>query len=84
MMANNGVGGDPLSDRKGFLIGIEAAKELDLPITIICPGSNKQFFDHHNLQWSCGSHSQVNGVCNDTIGRCAGCGAYGQSCMDFS
>ena len=51
MMANNGVGGDPLVDRKGFLIGVDAAKELDLPITIICPGSNKQFFDHHNPQY---------------------------------
>ena len=47
MMANNGVGGDSLSDRKGFLIGIEAAKYLDLPITIICPSNNKVFFDHH-------------------------------------
>jgi len=47
MMANNGVGGDSLSDRKGFLIGIEAAKSLDLPITIICPSSNKVFFDHY-------------------------------------
>jgi autotransporter strand-loop-strand O-heptosyltransferase len=51
MMANNGVGGDTLADRKGFLIGIDSAKELDLPITIICPGSNKQFFDHHNPQY---------------------------------
>jgi len=47
MMANNGIGGDPLSDRKGFLIGIEAAKQLNLPITIMCPSGNKVFFDHH-------------------------------------
>lgn len=47
MMANNGVGGDPLSDRKGFLIGIEAAKILNMHITIICPGSNRKFFEHH-------------------------------------
>lgn len=48
MMANNGVGGDPLSDRKGFLIGIESAKKLNLEITIICPSkSNKEFFDYH-------------------------------------
>lgn len=51
MMANNGVGGDALSDRKGFLIGIDAAKNLDLPITIICPGSNKVFFDHHKPEY---------------------------------
>jgi autotransporter strand-loop-strand O-heptosyltransferase len=47
MMANNGLGGDPLNDRKGFLLGIEAAKRLDLNITIMCPGTNKQFFEHH-------------------------------------
>jgi autotransporter strand-loop-strand O-heptosyltransferase len=47
MMANNGLGGDPLFDRKGFLIGIEAAKKIGLPLTIICPGSNRQFFSHH-------------------------------------
>lgn len=47
MMANNGLGGDPLFDRKGFLLGIEAARELGAEITIMCPGSNKQFFEHH-------------------------------------
>lgn len=48
MMANNGVAGDPLSDRKGFLIGIEAAKSLGLEISIICPGKgNREFFDYH-------------------------------------
>ena len=49
MMANNGVGGDPLNDRKGFLIGIEAAKRLGLDITVICPSSNKKFFEHHQV-----------------------------------
>ena len=47
MMANNGLGGDPLVDRKGFLIGVDAARLLGLPITILCPGSNRAFFDHH-------------------------------------
>lgn len=51
MMANNGVGGDNLSDRKGFLIGIEAARKLNLELTIICPSSNKVFFDHHNVNY---------------------------------
>jgi autotransporter strand-loop-strand O-heptosyltransferase len=51
MMANNGVGGDPLSDRKGFLIGIESAKRLNLNLTIICPSSNKLFFEHHNVEY---------------------------------
>ena len=52
MMANNGVGGDPLADRKGFLIGIEAAKILNMHITIICPGSNREFFQHHKPEYS--------------------------------
>ncbi len=47
MMANNGLGGNKLFDRKGFMIGIEAAKSLGYPITIMCPGENKEFFDHH-------------------------------------
>ena len=51
MMANNGVGGNPNSDRKGFLIGIEAARELNLEITIVCPSSNKQFFDYHSVSY---------------------------------
>jgi autotransporter strand-loop-strand O-heptosyltransferase len=51
MMANNGVGGNPLSDRKGFLIGIEAAKKLNLNLTIICPSSNKKFFEYHNVKY---------------------------------
>lgn len=37
MMANNGLGGNVTYDRKGFIPGIEAARKLNLPITIICP-----------------------------------------------
>jgi len=47
MLANNGIGGSMIRDRKGFLIGIEVAKRLNIPIDIICPESNKEFFDHH-------------------------------------
>lgn len=48
MMANNGIGGDPLIDRKGFLLGIEAAKEMGLELSIICPSKgNKEFFNYH-------------------------------------
>jgi autotransporter strand-loop-strand O-heptosyltransferase len=47
MMANNGLGGDPLNDRKGFLLGIDAARKLNLDLTIMCPGTNRQFFEHH-------------------------------------
>lgn len=51
MMANNGLGGDKLFDRKGFLIGIEAAKSLGYPITIMCPGENREFFEHHRPEY---------------------------------
>jgi len=46
-VANNGLIGKPEEDRKGFRYAIEAAKELDLPITIVGPNGNKSFFDHH-------------------------------------
>lgn len=45
MVANNGLAGDYSIDRKGFEIGIRAAKELDLPITIIGAEANKKFFE---------------------------------------
>jgi autotransporter strand-loop-strand O-heptosyltransferase len=51
MMANNGLGGDSLYDRKGFLIGIDAANRLQLPITIICPSSNREFFEYHKVSY---------------------------------
>jgi autotransporter strand-loop-strand O-heptosyltransferase len=44
MMANNGLGGDSNYDRKGFVPGIEAARKLDLPITLICPSKGNQEF----------------------------------------
>jgi len=45
MVCNNGLAGDPSIDRKGFRVAIEAAKELNLPITIAGPSSNHSFFD---------------------------------------
>lgn len=52
MMANNGLAGDPLVDRKGFLLGIEAAKRLGLEIGIVCPRKrNEEFFQHHNVEY---------------------------------
>lgn len=36
MMANNGLGGNQFFDRKGFGPGIEAARRLKAPITILC------------------------------------------------
>jgi glycosyltransferase involved in cell wall biosynthesis len=47
MVANNGLAGDYGFDRKGFRYGIEAAKALDLPITIVGTESNQRFFDIH-------------------------------------
>jgi len=44
MVANNGLAGDYSIDRKGFEIGINSAKELNLPITIIGAEANEQFF----------------------------------------
>ena len=47
MVANNGLAGDQSIDRKGFIHGISAAKELKLPITIVGAQANKQFFELH-------------------------------------
>jgi len=47
MCANNGVAGDQSADRKGFRYGIEAAKQLGLPITIVGADANREFFEFH-------------------------------------
>jgi glycosyltransferase involved in cell wall biosynthesis len=47
MIANNGLAGDSSIDRKGFRYGIEAAREMDLPITIAGHPDNNRFFEHH-------------------------------------
>jgi len=47
MCANNGVAGDYGLDRKGFRYGIEAAKSLNLPITIVGADANTKFFEIH-------------------------------------
>jgi glycosyltransferase involved in cell wall biosynthesis len=47
MIANNGLAGDSGFDRKGFRYGIEAAKELGLPITIAGHPDNNKFFEVH-------------------------------------
>jgi glycosyltransferase involved in cell wall biosynthesis len=45
MVAANGMAGDYSLDRKGFRLGIEAAKKLDLPITIVGTEANAKFFE---------------------------------------
>lgn len=47
MLANNGLAGNPGIDRKGFRYGIEAACEMNLPITIAGHPDNQKFFDIH-------------------------------------
>lgn len=47
MCANNGVAGDSSADRKGFRFGVEAARALNLPITIVGADANKEFFKSH-------------------------------------
>lgn len=47
MIANNGLAGNAGFDRKGFRYGIEAARELNLPITIAGHPDNQKFFDIH-------------------------------------
>ena len=44
-VANNGFIHNQAEDRKGFGYAIEAAKQLDLPITIAGPSNNKNYFD---------------------------------------
>lgn len=43
-VANNGYSDDNSYDRKGFRYAIEAAKKLNLPITIVGPENNSNFF----------------------------------------
>jgi autotransporter strand-loop-strand O-heptosyltransferase len=44
-VANNGYANNQSSDRKGFKYAIQAAMELDYPITIAGPSNNKKFFE---------------------------------------
>ena len=47
MIANNGLGGDPHFDRKGFTYGLGLAMMNNLEITIAGPSSNKNFLNGH-------------------------------------
>jgi len=47
MVAANGMAGDYGIDRKGFRLGIEAAKKLNMPITIVGNEANIEFFKIH-------------------------------------
>lgn len=51
-VANNGYAHDQTIDRKGFGIAIEAAKRLELPITIAGPSNNKKYFEKYPSTYS--------------------------------
>lgn len=44
-LANNGFANNQSEDRKGFRYAIEAAKKLNLPITVVGPSNNDNFFN---------------------------------------
>jgi len=44
-LANNGFANNQSEDRKGFRFAIEAARTLDLPITVVGPKNNDNFFN---------------------------------------
>jgi autotransporter strand-loop-strand O-heptosyltransferase len=50
-VANNGIIGNNAFDRKGFSYAINAAKILNLPITIAGPSNNKNFFESLNQEY---------------------------------
>lgn len=49
-VANNGYANNQSYDRKGFTYAIQAAKDLNLPITIAGPSNNKKFFETLNKE----------------------------------
>ena len=50
-VANNGFSHDSSEDRKGFSLAIQAAKILNLPLTIAGPKNNKNFFDKYKFEY---------------------------------
>jgi autotransporter strand-loop-strand O-heptosyltransferase len=50
-VANNGFIHNQSEDRKGFAYAIEAAKTLNLPITVAGPPNNRHFFESYNSDY---------------------------------
>lgn len=50
-VANNGYIYDQSYDRKGFGVAIAAAQRLELPITIVGPSNNKNYFNSNPVQY---------------------------------
>lgn len=57
-VGNNGLFQDKAFDRKGFRYAIEAAKQLDLPITVVGPTNNNALFFEQNADLS--SYEKLN------------------------
>jgi len=47
MLANNGLGGYGSHDRKGFELGIKVAMSRNLPITIVGPSNNQNWYNEN-------------------------------------
>jgi len=62
IVSNNGLCGDQSFDRKGFIYGIEAAKRLNLPITIVGADANREFFEIHSHLLE---YENLNVICNN-------------------
>jgi len=63
MVANNGLAGDYTIDRKGFEIGIAAAKRLNIPITIVGADATRMFFELKPDLLK--SYDKLNVICDD-------------------
>lgn len=50
-VANNGFIHNQSEDRKGFSYAIEAAKKLNLPITVAGPSNNRNFFETYHGEY---------------------------------
>ena len=50
-VGNNGLAGDVNFDRKGFVFAIEAARKLNLPITVAGPTKNNKSFFENNVDF---------------------------------
>lgn len=50
-VGNNGLAGDVNFDRKGFVFSIEAARQLNLPITVAGPTKNNKSFFENNVDF---------------------------------
>ena len=67
MVANNGLGGYGSHDRKGFELGIKAAMSLNLPITIVGPKNNENWFKENSWVYGYPKLSIIYEPLNETL-----------------